>query len=79
MHIFGILQEKKKLDDTAEKGIFVGYDKGSPAYLIYCPKSGVIKKCCCVHFTDKFETDKMNPECIPITSRDVCHISIELM
>ena len=42
MHIFGTvcfayIQEKKKLDDRAEKGIFVGYDKGSPAYLIYYP------------------------------------------
>ena len=76
MHIFGTvcfayIQEKKKLDDRAEKGIFVGYDKGSPAYLIYYPNSGVIKKCRCVRFTDKFEIDKMNPECIPIMSRDV--------
>ena len=31
----------------------------------------MIKKCRCVRFTDKFEIDKMNPECIPIMSRDV--------
>ena len=68
---FAYIQEKKKLDDRAEKGIFVGYDKGSPAYLIYYPNSGVIKKCRCIRFTDKFEIDKMNPECIPIMSRDV--------
>ena len=76
MYIFGtvcfaLIQEKKKLDDRAEKGIFVGYEKGSPAYLIYYPNSGVIKKCRRVRFTDKFEIDKMNPECIPIMSRDV--------
>ena len=63
MHIFGTvcfayIQEKKKLDDRAEKGIFVGYDKGSPAYLIYYPISGVIKNCRCARFTDKFEMDK---------------------
>ena len=76
MHIFGTvcfayIQEKKKLYDRAEKGIFVGYDKGSPIYLTYYPNSGVIKKCRCVRFTDKFEIDKMNPECIPIMPRDV--------
>jgi hypothetical protein len=39
MHNFGsvcyaFVQNPKKLDDRSEKGIFVGYDKASPAYLV---------------------------------------------
>ena len=42
MHIFGCTcyaytQNAKKLDPRSKKGIFVGYDKGSPAYLVYYP------------------------------------------
>ncbi|XP_068211921.1 uncharacterized protein [Palaemon carinicauda] len=32
-------RDKKKLDDRCSKGIFVGYDKGSPAYLVYFPET----------------------------------------
>ena len=63
-------KEKKKLDARGEKGIFVGYDKGSPAHLIYYPESGVIRKSRCVRFTDKFETEG-NAECSPHESCDV--------
>ena len=63
MHIFGTIcytyvQDKKKLDARGEKGFFQGYDKESPAYLVYFPESGAIRKICCVHFTDKFEDSK---------------------
>ena len=42
MHIFGTIcytyvQDKKKLDARGEKGFFLWYDKGSPAYLVYFP------------------------------------------
>ena len=45
MHSFGTqcfayVDEKKKLDDRSEEGIFVGYDRGSPAYL-----HGVFSRC----------------------------------
>ena len=33
-------QDKRKLDPRCDKGIFVGYDKNSPAYLVYYPSSG---------------------------------------
>lgn len=60
MHIFGsvcyaYVQQKKKLDARSEKGIFVGYDKGSPSYLVYFPNHGEIKKVRCVKFTNNFE------------------------
>ena len=60
MHVFGTacyayVQNKKKLDARSEKGVFVGYDKGSPAYLVYLPDSGVVKRVRCVKFTDNFD------------------------
>lgn len=44
MKIFGsecyaYKQDKKKLDSRCEKGIFVGYDKYSPAYNVYYPET----------------------------------------
>ena len=59
MHIFGTIcfcyvQNKKKLDPLAEEGIFIGYDKQSPAYLIYFPETNIIKKIRCVKFTDSY-------------------------
>ena len=45
MKIFGsecyiYQQDKKKLDSRCKKGIFVGYDKYSPAYNVYYPEIG---------------------------------------
>ena len=42
MHIFGTIcysyvHQKKKLDPRSKKGIFLGYDGQSPAYLVYFP------------------------------------------
>ena len=36
---FAYAQQKKKLDPRCTKGLFVGYDKYSPAYLVYCDNS----------------------------------------
>ena len=52
MHNFGCtcyayIQKPKKLEPRSEKGVFVGYHKGSTAYLVYFP---VIKKVRCVKF-----------------------------
>ena len=63
MHIFGTIcytyvQDKKKLDARGERGIFLGYDRGSPAYLVYFPENGTIKRVRCVIFTDQFEDIK---------------------
>ena len=53
MHSFGsecyaYVQNVKKLDARSKKGICVGYDKGSPAYLVYYPESNVIERVRCV-------------------------------
>ena len=36
--------DRKKLDPKCEKGVFVEYDKNSPAYLVYHPEAGKIMK-----------------------------------
>ena len=61
MHVFGskcytIVQDKKKLDDRCEVGVFIGYDQCSPAYLVYCPDKNVVKRVRCVRFlNDKLD------------------------
>ena len=62
MHIIGTtcyayVQNTKKLDARSEKGVFVGYDKGSPAYLVYFPESRTVKRVRCVKFTDDFDRE----------------------
>lgn len=58
MHIFGgkcYAYEnlpKKKLDARSKAGVFVGYDKGSPAYLVYHPDTMSVKRYRCVQFID---------------------------
>ena len=59
VHIFGTtcfcyVQNQTKLEPCCEKGIFVGYDKQSPAYLIYFLETMAIKKVWCVKFTDSY-------------------------
>lgn len=46
--------DKKKLDSKSEKGVFIGYDKNSPAYLVYYPESEKVQK----HRLLKFATKK---------------------
>jgi hypothetical protein len=41
---FAYEQEHKKLDSRCSKGLFVGYDKNSPSYLVYYPKNGKVMK-----------------------------------
>ena len=62
VHVFGstcfaYVQNAKKLDPRSHKGIFIGYDKESPAYLVYYPESNKIEKVRCVKFIDKFDTE----------------------
>lgn len=60
MHIFGTycyayIQNKKKLDDRCERGIFLGYDTQSPAYLMYFSEKNDVKRVRCVKFNEKLE------------------------
>ena len=56
MQIFGstcypTVQNPKKLDARSKKGVFVGYDRDSPSYLVYDPDTRVISKHRLVKFT----------------------------
>ena len=57
MRVFGCKcyayqQDKKKLEPRCRKGIFVGYDRGSPAYLVYFPETGKVMKHRVVRFLE---------------------------
>ena len=41
---FALVQSPKKLDNRSEKGVFIGYDRGSPSYLVYFPDTRNVKK-----------------------------------
>ena len=49
-----------KLDPHCEKGIFVNYDKRSPAYLIYFLETTAIKRVRCVKFTNSYDNSSLS-------------------
>ena len=60
MHVFGsvcyaYIKNPKKLDPKSREGIFVGYDKDTPAYLVYYLASMKVEKVRCVKFFDSPE------------------------
>ena len=58
MHVFGTyfyVQNKMKLDLHCKRGNLVGYDKQSPAYLIYFLETMAIKRVRYVKFTDSYD------------------------
>ena len=62
MHVFGsvcyaYVQNTKKLEPRSKEGLFVGYDKRSPAYLIYYPESRRVERVRCVKFFDSSNLD----------------------
>ena len=65
MHTFGkaclaMVQNPKNLSDRAGKGIFVGYDKRSPAYTVYFPQTENVKKVRNVKFLNKVKNEMLN-------------------
>ena len=62
LHVFGsvcfaYIHNQKKLDPRCHKGLFVGYDKYSPSYLVFLPESNRVMKFGTVKFTEKFESE----------------------
>ena len=47
---YALVQNPKKLDNRSEKGIFLGFDRTSPAHLVYFPDTNSVKKIRCVQF-----------------------------
>ena len=67
MHVFGsacyaIVQNPKKLDARSQKGIFVGYDKGSPSYLVFFPETNRVERVRCVKFFDNLKAEQNGHE-----------------
>ena len=63
MHIFGqkcfaYIQNKKKLGDRSEEGLFLGYDSNSPAFLIYFPLINQVKRIRCVKFSNNNKVEQ---------------------
>ena len=59
LHVFGTVcyaYNAKKLDPRSKKGLFVGYDKKSPSYLVHYPETRSVTKHRLVKLTDKFNT-----------------------
>ena len=49
---FAYIQNQSKLEPRCEKGVFIGYDKSSPAYLVYFKSKNQVKRVRCVKFCD---------------------------
>ena len=93
MRVFGsecyvyCTDDKKKLDPRSNKGIFVGYDGCSPAYLVYYPDTGKVMKRRVVKFPsaarkntvslDQFDDFLENPNAHP--EPDVTNSERDLM
>ena len=76
MHVFGspcyvYVQNPKKLEARSKKGIFVGYDKNSPSYLVYYPETRLVERACCVKFVDHFQTEQTENDVGPLFPNEI--------
>ena len=89
LHIFGTVcysheQQTKKLDNRCKRGVFVGYDRESPSYLVYHEDTRRVQRCRCVKFTDLYSlpSDKKITPAVIIEDAGgeeeevVCHDSV---
>ena len=71
MHVFGspchvYAQNPKKLDARSRKGIFAGYDRNSPSYLVYHSETKQVERARCVKFIDHFQTEQAQNDVGPL-------------
>ena len=72
---FAYIYDTKKLDPRAEKGVLVGYDRYSPAFLVYVKERDTVRKVRSVVFstqnTGNATTEKISPpsRCISTATR----------
>ena len=67
---YAYVQNKSKFDARSEKGIFIGYDKNSPAYLIYFPNNDDVRRVRCVKFSKHLYEPVYDAEDITIRGRN---------
>ena len=58
-------ENTKKLDNRSTSGVFVGYDRESPAYLVYNTNSGAIRRSRNVRFNELPDPSPMQREEVP--------------
>ena len=58
-------ENTKKLDNRSTSGVFVGYDRESPAYLVYNTNSGAIRRSRNVRFNELPDHSPMQREEVP--------------
>ena len=70
---YALVQNPKKLDNRSQKCIFIGYDRRSPAYLVYFPDNQTIKRVRCVKFPNDLTLTQSqeNSDELPITIEDL--------
>lgn len=51
-------QNKGKLDSRCDQGLFVGYKKNSPAYLVFYPDTGKVQRHRLMKFLNKVNVEK---------------------
>ena len=62
----------KKLDSRCTKGVFVGYDKNSPAYLVYHPDNGKVMKHRLIRFISKESVEQQTKTDWLYEDSDLC-------
>ena len=62
----------KKLDSRCTKGVFVGYDKNSPAYLVYHPHNGKVMKHRFIRFISKDNEEQQTQTDLLYEDSDLC-------
>ena len=75
LHVFGSIcygyvEEKKKLDARSRRGIFLGYDKESPAYQVLFPDENIVRRIRCVKFTEQLPQMEHDDLVVPMNVKN---------
>ena len=68
--------DHKKLDSRCTKGVFVGYDKNSPAYLVYYPDNGKVMKHRLIRFISKDSVEQQTQTDLPYEDSGFCRLPV---
>ena len=75
---FAYVESAKKLEARSREGIFLGYDKYSPAYLVYHPYTKKVSKVRNVRFVGDFKQEIIESDVLPenkIRSEEDCYLN----
>jgi len=63
-------------DSRCTKGVFVGYDKNSPAYLVYHPDKGKVMKHRLIRFISKDSVEQQTQTDLPYEDSGLCRLPV---